>query len=268
MEDTFKHSVVEALIMASPEPLQGKKIADVIDGMTSSKVSKAVAELNNRYMESGSSYRIRELAGGYQFYILSEFAGFVEDMFARRRKMRLTRASLETLAIVAYKQPVTKNEIELIRGVASDGVLHNLLEKNMLTIKGRASTVGKPLQYGTTDEFLKFFGLNKIEDMPKMSEIEALIAAEEEQAHSELYFDEQTESEEGMPLVKLNIADGTYNPEEENENSNPLKEAEKIIHENTNTEQVENSEDNLEDKEDLVEVSESDEAVIIDLDQT
>ena len=180
MDDKYSESIIEALIMASPEPLPGKKIADQIEKLTPSKVANAVAQLNERYVETGSSFRIRELAGGYQFYILSEYTSYVQDMFARRRKMRLTRPALETLAIIAYKQPVTKTEIEQIRGVASDGVIHNLLEKNMITVKGRAQTVGKPLQYGTTDEFLKFFGLNKLEDMPKMSEIEELVAAEED----------------------------------------------------------------------------------------
>jgi segregation and condensation protein B len=208
MDDTFKHSTVEALILASPEPLAGKKIADLIDDLTPSKVASAVAQLNNRYMESGSSFRIREIAGGYQFYIVPEFAGFVEEMFARTRKMRLTRAALETLAIVAYKQPVTKVEIEQIRGVASDGVLHNLLEKNMVTVKGRAETVGKPLQYGTTDEFLKFFGLNRVDDLPKMSEIEALVASAEPQSQTELLLHEEDDNEN----LKLNVADGTYDP--------------------------------------------------------
>ena len=179
--------------------------------MNSSKVAKAVAGLNSRYAESESSFRIREIAGGFQFYILSEFTGYVQEMFSRTRKMRLTKAALETLAIVAYKQPVTKSEIELIRGVASDGVLHNLLEKNMINITGRADKPGKPLQYGTTDEFLKFFGLNKIEDLPKMNEIEELISEVEEKSQTELAL---TDVKEKMRLAgKLNVADGTFDPE-------------------------------------------------------
>lgn len=189
MDEKFRESIIEALIMASPEPLPGKKIAEQLEEMTASKIAKVVTQLNERYVESGSSFRIRELAGGYQFYILSEFTSFVQDMFARRRKLRLTRAALETLAIIAYKQPATKTEIEQIRGVASDGVIHNLLEKNMITVKGRANTVGKPLQYGTTDEFLKFFGLNKLDDLPKMSEIEELVASAEDDSQSDFNFE-------------------------------------------------------------------------------
>lgn len=213
MENGFKQSIVEALILASPEPLPGRKIADMVEDMTPSKVSQAVAELNNRYMQGGASYRIRELAGGYQFYILSEFSGFVQDLFARRRKLRLTRAALETLAIVAYKQPVSKTDIEQIRGVASDGVLHNLLEKDLIAIKGRANTVGKPLQYGTTDEFLKFFGLNRLEDLPKMSEIEQLVSMPESRSQTELLL--AADDGIGEENVKLNIADGTYQPDDQ-----------------------------------------------------
>ncbi len=218
MEDDFKHSVVEALILASPEPLPGKKISGLIEKMTPSRIGKAVAELNNRYMESGSSFRIRELAGGYQFHIVPEFAGYVQEMFARRRKLRLTRAALETLAIITYRQPVTKTDIEHVRGVASDGVIHNLLEKNMITITGRASTVGKPLQYGTTGEFLKFFGLNRLEDLPKMSEIEELISNTEAHSQPELNLgDPQSETDEE---IDLNVAVDNGEAESESDDDN------------------------------------------------
>lgn len=190
MHDNFRQATIEALILASPEPLPARKIAEMLEGFSPSKVAQAVASLNTRYMESGTSFRIREIAGGYQIYIVPEFTGFVQEMFSRRRKMRLTRAALETLAIIAYKQPVTRIEIEQIRGVASDGVIHNLLEKNMISIKGRAETIGKPLQYGTTDEFLKFFGLNSLEDLPGMSEIEELLASKSEEIDSDLELDD------------------------------------------------------------------------------
>lgn len=206
----YHNSVVEALILASPEPLPGRKIADLLEDITPGKVGQAVAELNNRYMETGSAFRIREIAGGYQYYIVPEYTGFVDEMFTRRRKMRLTRAALETLAIVAYRQPVTKSDIEHIRGVASDGVIHNLLEKQMVAIKGRANTIGKPLQYGTTDEFLKFFGMNSLEDMPKMSEIEELLKSSEPDTHDQLSFEANIMDTE--TAQKLNVADGTFDP--------------------------------------------------------
>ncbi|HWR83297.1 MAG TPA: SMC-Scp complex subunit ScpB [Candidatus Deferrimicrobium sp.] len=204
-------SIVEALILASPEPLSARKIAEVIDGLTAETVGQAVVELNNRYMLAGASYRIRELAGGYQFYIIPEFTDYVEELFTRRRTLRLTRAALETMAIIAYRQPVTRVEIEHIRGVASDGVIHTLLERNLITIRGRAATIGKPLQYGTTDEFLKFFGLNRLDDLPRMSEIEELIASGQPQRQTEL--DLPATVPDGYPGVKLNIADGIFDPD-------------------------------------------------------
>ncbi|HOP07949.1 MAG TPA: SMC-Scp complex subunit ScpB [candidate division Zixibacteria bacterium] len=210
MEQITQHSIIEALILSSPEPLPGRKIADVVEELTPARVGQAVAELNQRYMEIGSSFRIRQLAGGFQFYVVPEFAGYVQELFTRRRKMRLTRASLETLAIVAYRQPVTKTDVEHVRGVASDGVIHNLLERNLIAIRGRAETVGKPLQYGTTDEFLKFFGLAGLHDLPRMSEIEELIKAEGPQDQTEFDFSE--ENGEDVTAQKLNVADGTYDP--------------------------------------------------------
>ena len=211
MDQEYLRSTIEALVLASPEPLPARKITQVVNDITAAQVTQIIADLNALYADNGVSFRIRELAGGFQFYILPEYVGFVEELFARRRKMRLTRASLETLAIVAYRQPVTKTDIEHIRGVASDGVLHNLLEKKLVAITGRAETVGKPLQYGTTSEFLKFFGLNSLRDLPKMSEIEELIASSEPKSQTELRL---VETEDGEVPVKLNIADGTFDPEE------------------------------------------------------
>lgn len=247
MKDNYKISVVESLILASSEPLPGKKIADLLDDFNSSKVAKAVAEINNRYVESDCSFRIRELAGGYQFFIMPEFTGYVQEMFSRTRKLRLTRAALETLAIVAYKQPVTRTEVEMIRGVASDGVIHNLLEKQMLAIKGRAETVGKPLQYGTTVDFLKFFGLNKIADLPKMSEIEELVVSSESQNQTELVLSENNEESENM---KLNVS---FEPVQESEQSETSMETETV--DVTDSEQKSESEQKNND-------------MIIDIDQT
>ncbi len=206
-------SVIEALILASPEPITTRKIIEVFEDLNSKEVTEAIDELNRKYSDQENSFRIRNIAGGYQFYIIPEYTGFVEELFSRRRKLRLTRAALEVMAIIAYRQPVTKIEIEQIRGVASDGVLHNLLEKKLITITGRAESVGRPLQYGTTAEFLKFFGLNKINDLPKMAEIEELIKASEPANQTELNLDDETGTDK---MMKLNIADGTYDPDEQN----------------------------------------------------
>ena len=204
------HAAVEALILASPEPLPVAKICEVMTDLTPSKTAQAVAELNGRYAEGNSSFRIRELAGGYQFYVLPDYTGYIEELFTRHRKLRLTQAALETLAIVAYKQPVTKTEVEHIRGVAADGVIHTLLERNMISITGRAKTVGKPLQYGTTDEFLKFFGLAGLDDLPKLTEIDELMAASTAQSQTQLSLVDPALAAKLM--AKLNVADGTFDP--------------------------------------------------------
>ncbi len=171
--------IVESLILASPEPLPVRKIVEVVDDVTQRDIDDIVDELNIRYTKNDISFRIRKIAGGYQSYITEDFSRYVEDLFTRRRNVRLTRAALETLAITAYRQPVTKMDIEMIRGVASDSVINTLMQRKLVTLAGRAETVGKPLLYKTTDEFLKFFNLNNLDDLPRMEEIEELLIANE-----------------------------------------------------------------------------------------
>jgi len=265
MDKGQNNSVIEALILASSEPLPTRRIVNLIEDMTPGKVSQAIAELNNRYMESNSSFRIREIAGGYQFYIMPEYTGFVTDMFARTRKIRMTRAALETMAIVAYRQPVTKAEIEHVRGVASDGVLHNLLEKKMVTIKGRSEKIGRPLQYGTTDDFLKFFGLARVEDLPKMSEIEELIKASEPQNEFQLSLDPNALN--GELQNKLNVADGTFDPNTRNEDeTDETDKVEKDITELTEPPSFSDIKDNVNVDDNTDEAEE--EGVIVDMDVT
>jgi len=169
--------IVESLILSSPEPLSGRKISEVVDNLNNGDIDEIIDILNRRYSENDNSFRIRKIAGGYQVYIVESYARYVEDLLARRRSIRLTRAALETLAIIAYRQPVTKTDIEMIRGVASDSVIHTLLQRKLVTMAGRADTVGRPLLYKTTDEFLKFFNLNTLNDLPRMKEIEELLAS-------------------------------------------------------------------------------------------
>jgi segregation and condensation protein B len=166
---------VEALILASPEPVSLKKLSEAMGDLPAARIRQAVADLNNLYMGCGSSFRIREVAGGYQVHILPDFERPIKNLLSKQRTLRLTRAALETLAIIAYKQPVTKVEIEHIRGVSSDGVLHNLMDRKLIVISGRAESPGRPLLYKTSNEFLKFFGLNRLSDLPRMEEIEEMI---------------------------------------------------------------------------------------------
>ena len=179
-------SVIEALIFASDDSLSSDEIIKVIkeiDGddvqITKEIIENTVDLLNNKYKENESSFRILRIANGYLYATSEEFAKFVGYLSSERAKRRLSQAALESLSIIAYKQPITKPALESIRGVNSDYILSTLLEKNLITIKGRADSVGRPLLYGTTDEFLKYFGLNDLSDLPKPRELEEIMQDED-----------------------------------------------------------------------------------------
>lgn len=185
MDSTYI-SVIEALIFSSDDSLSAEEIIRAIksiDGedieITKEEVDGAVDALNKKYSEAGNSFRILRIANGYLYATLESYAKYVGYLSSERAKRRLSQAALETLSIIAYKQPITKPELESIRGVNSDYILTTLLEKNLITIKGRAETVGRPLLYGTTDEFLKYFGLNNLTDLPKPREIDEIMQDED-----------------------------------------------------------------------------------------
>ncbi|MFH1197665.1 MAG: SMC-Scp complex subunit ScpB [bacterium] len=184
--DKIYSSVIESLIFASDEPIVGNEIIKAvkeIDGddidISLDAIDKTVDELNNKYASEESSFKIIKIAHGYIFATKQEYAKYVGYLSMEKSKRRLSQAALETLAIIAYKQPITKPEIESIRGVNSDYMINTLLEKNLITIKGRADTVGRPLLYSTTDEFLKYFGLFSLTDLPKPREIEEIMKDED-----------------------------------------------------------------------------------------
>jgi len=185
MDNTYL-SVIEALIFSSDDSLSAEEIIRAvksIDGedaeLSKADIDSVVDLLNEKYSENESAYKIIKIANGYIFATLEAFAKYVGYLSSERTKRRLSQAALETLSIIAYKQPITKPELESIRGVNSDYILTTLLEKNLITIKGRAETVGRPLLYGTTDEFLKYFGLNNLSDLPKPREIEEIMQDED-----------------------------------------------------------------------------------------
>jgi segregation and condensation protein B len=181
MDNIYK-SILEALIFASDEPISSQEIIKAIkeiDGtdtsITPSDVEKSVSELNEKYDGEDSSFRIIPIAEGFIFGTKPEYAKYVGYLSTEKSKRRLSQPALETLAIIAYKQPITKPEIESIRGVNSDYMINTLLEKTLVTIKGRSESIGRPLIYGTTPEFLKYFGINKISDLPKPREIDEIV---------------------------------------------------------------------------------------------
>jgi segregation and condensation protein B len=180
--------ILEALFFASDEPLTLRQVNEILGDLdendrprriSEESILKAIEELNKELEETNRAFRIVKVAGGYQFATLPRFAHWLGRMVRERSKRKLSQAALESLAVIAYKQPVTKPEIEAIRGVNADYVLHSLLERNLVTIVGRAATPGRPLLYGTTREFLKHFGLNDLSELPKPREIDELLAEAE-----------------------------------------------------------------------------------------
>ena len=171
---------VEALLFATDTPLGADRIAALTTLKDRKDVRAAVDELRARYDEGGHAFTIVEFGGGYSISTRPEHANLVRKLFRGRRKQRLSRASLEALAIIAYKQPVTRLEIEEIRGVAASGVLGTLLERDLIHIVGRAESLGHPLLYGTTRTFLDYVGLAHIRELPQLSELEDLLAERED----------------------------------------------------------------------------------------
>lgn len=185
MENIYKN-IIEALIFSSDEPLTNAEIIKAIKGIdgedseiSSDDINSAVDLLNQEYETSGRAVKIVKIAGGYLFATREEYAKYIGYLSSEKTKRRLSQAALETLAIIAYKQPITKPELESIRGVNSDYILATLLDKKLITISGRAETIGRPLLYTTTDEFLKYFGLNSLSDLPKPREIEEIMQDED-----------------------------------------------------------------------------------------
>ena len=168
--------IIEALLFASPEPLTQTQVNSVFEqdsfDAESIELADIVSALQQKYAENENAFTIVKIAGGYQLVSQPEYEIFIRRMLKKSGRLALTSASLETLAIVAYRQPVNRYEIESIRGVDSSGVLKTLLSKNLVKIKGRDSGPGRPLLYSTTEKYLEYFGLNKISDMPKLSELE------------------------------------------------------------------------------------------------
>ena len=171
-----KLQIIEALLFASDSPVTGKKLREIVpESGTEKNIKKLVGQIDERYEKQNSPFKIVELAGGYQIVTREEFSTWIAQLYKSRSRQKLTRKGLETLAIIAYKQPITKIEVEKIRGVSADGVMRTLNERNLISVKGREKAPGNPLLYGTTDYFLEYFGINDITDLPKLKEIDELL---------------------------------------------------------------------------------------------
>jgi segregation and condensation protein B len=179
--------LLEALLFASDSPLTLSLLVETI-GAEPMDIAHALEALRVAMDREERGVQLVEIGGGWLIVTREKHAPWIKKLLQGKRKARLSRAALETLAIVAYKQPVTRPEIESIRGVDSGSALATLLERDLITIKGRSDVVGRPLLYGSTTEFLSYFGLRDLNDLPRPEELKAILQAREAEAESEPLF--------------------------------------------------------------------------------
>jgi segregation and condensation protein B len=177
--------ILESLLFASDAPIGLATLVEVMAGPDKDEIRSLLDEMAREFEESSRGVALIEIAGGYQLLSRRECSPWIEKMLRSRRRVRLSRAGLETLAIVAYKQPITKTDIDGIRGVDSSGSLHTLLERNLVLIAGRSKAVGRPLLYTTSHDFLQYMGINDIADLPELKELGSVLE-ERERAQMEL----------------------------------------------------------------------------------
>ncbi|QDU34514.1 Segregation and condensation protein B [Poriferisphaera corsica] len=163
---------VEAALLTSPQVMNANRIGKALGGLPSKIIVEAIDRLNIVYAESNRSFRIEQVAGGWRIMTLPEYGDVLAGISKQRTtETKLRPPQLETLAIVAYKQPVTRVDVEMIRGVACGEVLRSLMERHLVKVVGRADEIGRPMLYGTTKKFLEVFGLNSTKDLPNVEEI-------------------------------------------------------------------------------------------------
>jgi len=163
--------IIEAILFVSDKPVSIATLKEVLKDIEPTELRSCMEELNNEYNSSNRSFSIKEIAGGFQMLTDPVYSTWISSLY-KKPSDRMTGPALETLAIVAYKQPLTRNDIEAIRGVNVDGVLHTLEERSLIKTKGRVDGPGRPILYGTTTEFLQHFGLKSLEDLPKLKEFQ------------------------------------------------------------------------------------------------
>ena len=178
--------VLEALLFATDEPLAPKRLSALLEEATPGEIRAALEELRADCEKEGRGLRVAEIAGGFRLLTRPELDPWVTRLAARPGRTRLSQAALETLAIVAYRQPVTRIDLEEIRGVNVEAVLRTLIERDLVTIVGRDEGLGRALLYGTTDAFLAYFGLSSLRDLPRRDELEVFLASREPEAAAEL----------------------------------------------------------------------------------
>jgi len=165
--------IIESLLFSAEEPITLRKLTDIIEGVDSAQIQEAIVQLKNDYDTQGRSFQIEEIAGGYQLFTKPEYHEWIAKLRKKSGETKLSQAALETLAIIAYKQPILRADVESIRGVQSGQIIRLLMEKELVKVIGRDESLGHPLLYGTTKKFLECFGLKNVKDLPKIEELEA-----------------------------------------------------------------------------------------------
>lgn len=168
-------SIVEAILFAASEPISLKQLGQLFDGVSTQQIRQSLMQLRDEYQNTNRSFQLIEIANGFQVCTRPEYHRWIEKLHTRQVRVKLSPSALEALAIVAYKQPVTRIEVEEIRGVNSDSVLNSLIEKRLVRIAGRKPGPGRSLLFATTDEFLQQFGLRDPSELPSMEEIEQIL---------------------------------------------------------------------------------------------
>ena len=194
MPDNGYKQIIEALIFASDFPISVKKICQIIDDASEDEIMELINELISEYEKIERGIILKASAGGYEFVTRPEQAVWIRKLHDDRKRNKLSHAGLETVALIAYRQPITRVDIENVRGVDSGGTLRTLLERKLIIIAGREKSPGRPLIYKTSDSFLRYFGVNSLDDLPRIEEIGELVKHGEE--------------EENIPVEQLSISGG------------------------------------------------------------
>ena len=199
-------NIIESLIFASDEEITIKEIKEIMNSfkleIEPEEIEETVEELNDRYEKNNNAFRIIQVAGGYTYSTRKEYAQYVGKLYSVIQKKRLSQSAIETLSIISYQQPVTRSQIEFVRGVNVDYIVNSLLERDLIKIVGRENSPGRPILYGSTNKFLKVLGLNSLDDLPKLKEINEILKTEKleglSQADIDLYYS-VNESEKTTP---------------------------------------------------------------------
>jgi segregation and condensation protein B len=170
-EERVELGTLEALLFSTHHPLTAGRLGELLECSSTRPIRRAIKELNDEYERSNRAFRVEQVAGGYQLLTLPQFNDQVNKLHQKEGDAKLTKAALETLAIIAYKQPILRAEIESIRGVACGETIRSLMEKHLVKIAGRAEEPGRPILYGTTKRFLELFGLNSVKDLPQAEQL-------------------------------------------------------------------------------------------------